>query len=93
MQPKCSTSTTSSTTATSNHLHVPAERFKEVCLRAGGEYSQDTNTILDHLFNPEKQLNQFNCDVEILKHYITGGNSFASFSNKCFFNFYRIKKY
>jgi hypothetical protein len=77
-----SSSTSAAMAASSSSLHVPAERFKEVCMRAGGECSQDANTILDFLFDPEKPLNTPKNDVEVIKNYLTGGASYDSFKTK-----------
>ena len=76
MQPKSQSSNQN------NIIYVPTERFREVCLRTGGENSKETLVILDNLFNPTKKLNTQNCDIEILKDYITGGVGFLSFKNK-----------
>lgn len=88
MQPKCTNTT--STTSNSNSigssrsmgLLEPPERFKEVCLRAGGETSKDTAAVLEYFFDPEKELGGTKIDLDLLKLYLTGGISFESFKNK-----------
>jgi hypothetical protein len=86
MQPKCTTAAptpaTTSQSSSNNNFHLPVERFKEICMRNSGEHSKDINLILDHLFDPDKKLNTSRNDIETLKSYITGGESFESFKKK-----------
>lgn len=91
MQQKCSaiqtTPQSSTSTSTGNNYNNPAlllppERFKDVCLRPGGEHSKDVYLILDFLFDPDKKLNTSRNDVDTLKHYLTSGMSFEAFKNK-----------
>lgn len=66
MQSKCTTTTnnngsttisTAASTTLQNTFHISAERFRELCLRAGGgENTRDVQLTLEYLFNADKPL-------------------------------------
>lgn len=86
MQPKHQSS------SASNFVHVPTDRFREVCMRNGGENCKETLTILENLFNPDKPMNDTYCNVDILKSYITGNVSYDTFKSKRkLYNFNKMK--
>lgn len=58
------------------------ERFKEICLRVGGESCKETLATLDYLFNPETFLDRSPNGVSLIKQYLTGGASYETFKNR-----------
>jgi hypothetical protein len=94
MQPKCSASGTASTnnapqtaSASLALLHIPVERFKEICLRnlprnPPADHPREITRVLDYFFDPLKETDAFKNDLDILKLYLTGGHSFETFKTK-----------
>jgi hypothetical protein len=71
--------------STLGSLSAPAtpERFKEICLRPGGESSREALAVLDYLFNADTFLDRPMVGVNLIKQYLTGGGSYETFKSKC----------
>jgi hypothetical protein len=91
MQPKCSLSSSNpsdSIALNMSLMHMPAERFKDFCLKINSDLlscdlPKEISSVLDYLFNPLKELNLLKNDINFLKLYLTGGLSFETFKAKC----------
>lgn len=92
MQPKCSASTNDPAQLLSNSLPallIPVERFKETALKLNSRhittsnYTKDVSSVLDHFFDPLKELNLFKSDLDLLKVYLAGGYTYEAFKTKC----------
>ena len=99
MQPKCPSTSANTSTSSSNlpatTLHIPPERFKEVCIRGRGndELSNEITAVLAYLFDPERESSRSKPDLDNLKLYLTGGTTYDSFKHKSDLFFFRIFYY
>lgn len=58
------------------------ERFKEICLRPGGDSLKETLGLLEYLFSAETFLDRPLANVSLIKQYLTGGANYDTFKSK-----------